>query len=143
LTRKQFLNALLKANKRLNTAYLLKESLGQNWDYTSEAWARRFFEGNWKASVKCQRLKSYVKFAELIDWHRDGIAAHCQPENTISLGFVEDLNTKIRVVQRRAYRTRDEEYLRLKILTCILPDIQEQYCRFFTHSVWGRALQFV
>lgn len=52
------LKALLAANKRLNTAYLLKESFGQLWDYRSEAWARRFFE-NWKASLKWQRLKPY------------------------------------------------------------------------------------
>ena len=37
---------LLAANKRLNTAYLLKESFGQLWDYEREGWARRFFE-NW------------------------------------------------------------------------------------------------
>lgn len=30
---------LLAANKRLNTAYLLKERFGQLWDYRSEAWA--------------------------------------------------------------------------------------------------------
>jgi hypothetical protein len=28
---------------------------------------------------------------------------------------------KIRVIQRRAYGLRDEEYLRLKVLTCMLP----------------------
>ena len=35
----------------------------------------------------------------------------------MALGFVEGLNNKIRVIQRRAYGLRDEEYLRLKILT--------------------------
>ncbi|MGH8200982.1 MAG: ISL3 family transposase [Steroidobacteraceae bacterium] len=38
------LKLLLAANKRLNTAYLLKESFAQLWDYNSEAWARKFFE---------------------------------------------------------------------------------------------------
>ena len=52
---------------------------------------------------------------------RDGIAAYCKPENKVSLGFVEGLNNKIRVIQRRAYGLRDEEYLRLKILICMLP----------------------
>jgi transposase len=33
---------------------------------------------------------------------------------------VEGLNNKIRVIQRRAYGLRDEEYLRLKVLTCML-----------------------
>jgi transposase len=55
--------------------------------------------------------------------HWDGIAAYCQLENKVSLGFVEGLNNKIRVLQRRAYGLRDEEYLRLKVLTCMLGEI--------------------
>ena len=114
------LKTLLAANKRLNTAYLLKESFGQLWDYEREGWARRFFE-NWRASLKWQRLEPYQKFAEMIDRHWDGIAAYCRPENKVSHGFVEGLNNKIRVIQRRAFGLRDEEYLRLKVLTCMLP----------------------
>ena len=117
---KRSLALLLAANKRLNTAYLLKESFGQLWDYNREAWARKFFD-NWRASLKWQRLKPYEKFAEMIERHWDGIAAYCKPENKVSLGFVEGLNNKIRVFQRRAYGLRDEEYLRLKVLTCMLP----------------------
>jgi transposase len=117
---RQTLRTLLTANKRLNTAYLLKESFGQLWDYQREGWARKFFE-NWRASLKWQRLKPYEQFAEMIDRHWDGIAAYCKPENKVSLGFVEGLNNKIRVIQRRAYGLRDQEYLRLKILTCMLP----------------------
>ena len=117
---KKALKILLAANKRLNTAYVLKESFGQLWGYEREGWARRFFE-NWRASLKWQRLTPYEKFAEMIDRHWDGIAAYCRLENKVSLGFVEGLNNKIRVIQRRAYGLRDEEYLRLKILTCMLP----------------------
>lgn len=116
------LKKLLGANRRLNTAYLLKESFGQLWDYEREGWARKFFE-NWKASLKWQRLKPYAKFAAMIERHWDGIAAYCRPENKVSLGFVEGLNNKIRVIQRRAYGIRDEEYLRLKVLTCMLPEL--------------------
>jgi transposase len=50
------LKQLLAANKRLNKAYLLKESFGQLWDYRREGWARRFFD-NWKTALKWQRLK--------------------------------------------------------------------------------------
>ena len=49
------------------------------------------------------------------------LAAYCRPENKVSLGFVARLNNKIRVIQRRAYGLRDEDYLRLKVLTCTLP----------------------
>jgi transposase len=116
------LKILLKANRRLNSAYLLKESFGQLWDYRTEKGARRFFD-NWCDALKWQRLGPYQKFAVMIERHWDGIAAYCRPENKVALGFVEGLNTKIRVIQRRAYGLRDEEYLRLKVLTCMLPPI--------------------
>jgi transposase len=121
-TARKNLKLLLAANKRLNTAYVLKESFGQLWDYNREAWARKFFE-NWRGSLKWQRLKPYEKFADMIERHWDGIAAYCQPENKVALGFVEGLNNKIRVLQRRAYGLRDAEYLRLKVLTCMLPQL--------------------
>ena len=119
---KRSLALLLAANKRLNTAYLLKEAFGQLWDYQREGWARRFFD-NWRASLKWQRLQPYERFADMIERHWDGIAAYCKPENKVSLGFVEGLNNKIRVFQRRAYGLKDEEYLRLKVLSCMLPPI--------------------
>ena len=122
LERRKALNKLLAANKRLHTASLLKESFSQLWEYQSEGWARRFFE-NWKAALKWQRLKPFEEFAELIERHWDGIAAYAMAENKVSLGFVEGLNNKIRVIQRRAYGLRDEEYLRLKVLTCMLKPI--------------------
>ena len=116
------LRTLLKANKRLNVAYLLKESFCQLWEYQKEGWARKFFD-NWRSSLKWQRLRPYEEFARMIESHWDGIAAFIQSEEKVSLGFVEGLNNKIRVLQRRAYGLRDEEYLRLKVLTCMLPAI--------------------
>lgn len=59
----------------------------------------------------------------MIDRHWDGIAADCRPENRVSLDFVEGLNNKIRVFQRRGYGLRDQEYLRLKVLTCMLDSL--------------------
>ena len=56
--------------------------------------------------------------------HKNGMrmlqhmASKLRKEDTI-----EGLNNKIRVIQRRAYGLRDEEYLRLKILTCMLKEI--------------------
>ncbi len=91
---RQALKKLLAANKRLHTAYLLKESFGQLWEYQTAGWARRFFE-NWKASLKWQRLKPFEDFAAMIERHWDGIAAYAKPENKVSLGFVEGLNNKI------------------------------------------------
>jgi len=56
-----------------------------------------------------------------LDRHWEGVAAYGRPENKVALGFVEGLNNKSRVLQRRAYGLRDEEYLRLEILTYMLP----------------------
>ena len=51
------------------------------------------------------------------------IASLCRAENKVSLGFAEGLNNKARVIQHHAYGLSDEEYLKLKILTCMLPDL--------------------
>ena len=37
--------------------------------------------------------------------------------------LVEGVNNKIRVLQRRAYGYRDEEYLKLKIVAAFLPPL--------------------
>lgn len=75
--------------------------------------------------VDCRRCGGVKRerFAALIERHWDGITAYCRPENQVALGFVEGLNNKIRVIQRRCYGLRDEDYLHLKILTCTLPPL--------------------
>ncbi|MFN7781323.1 MAG: transposase [Lysobacterales bacterium] len=61
----------------------------------------------------------------LIERHWDGIAAYCQPTHKVSLGLVEGLNNKIRVIQRSAYGYRDEAYLKLKIIDGFLPALPD------------------
>ena len=56
-----------------------------------------------RRSLRWQRLKPFEKFAALIERHWEGITAYCQPENKVALGFVEGLNNKIGVMQRRCY----------------------------------------
>jgi len=113
------LRKLLRANTRVATASLLKEEFGQLWAYRREGVARQFFT-RWHEQLTWQRFRPVEKFAALIERHGAGIAADCHPRNKVTLGFVEGLNSKIRVIQRRAYGYRDEDYLRLKILTAFL-----------------------
>ena len=68
------LKKLLAANKRLNTAYLLKESFDRLWTYKSETWMRKFFD-NWRNSLTWQRLKPYEKSAALVERNWEGLAA--------------------------------------------------------------------
>ncbi len=115
------LRMLLKANKRLHKAYLLKESFGQLWTYNNPVWARKFFE-HWKSQLRWQRLEPLEKFAAMIERHWDGIISYCHPGNKVSLGFMEGLNNKIRVIQRRAYGIKDQEYLMLKVITSFIKE---------------------
>lgn len=115
------LHLLLKANRRLNKAYLLKESFGQLWEYNHPTWARKFFD-NWKNQLRWSRLKPFQDFIDLVERHWEGIISYCRPDHKVSLGFMEGLNNKIRVIQRRAYGIRDKEYFRLKVLTSFIPE---------------------
>jgi len=65
----------------------------------------------------------------MIDRRWDGIAAYCNPDNKVSLGLVEGLNNKIKVLQRRAYGYRDEDYLKLKIIAAFLPPLPRNATR--------------
>ena len=49
------MKALFRANRRLNKAYLLKESFGQLWDYTAPVGTAVL--QNWRAGLRWQRLK--------------------------------------------------------------------------------------
>lgn len=118
---RESLKVLLSANKRLNKAYVLKESFGQLWDYDDPEEARQFFN-NWKSQLRWSRLKPYHDFADLIERHWHGVASYCLPENKVSLGFMEGLINKIRVIQRRSFGIRDLEYLKLKIITSFIKD---------------------
>ena len=115
------LKLLLKANKRLNKAYILKESFGQLWDYDDPIKARQFFD-NWKSQLRWSRLKPYKDFVDLIERHWNGIVSYCHPNHKVSLGFMEGLNNKVRVIQRRSYGIRNLEYLKLKIITSFIKD---------------------
>jgi len=121
LAGKRALRLLLKANRRLHKAYLLKETFGQLWSYNNPVWARKFFD-RWQEQLRWSRLAPFEKFAALVEKHWAGIVSYCRPEHKVSLGFMEGLNTKIRLIQHRAYGIKDLEYLRLKVLTSFIPD---------------------
>ena len=116
------LKKLLAANKRLNTAYLLKESFGQLWGYRARrlgAALLRELEGG--AEVAAPQALREVRRDDRAALGRDRGLLPAREQGLP--GFVEGLNNKIRVIQRRAYGLRDEEYLRLKVLTCMLPKL--------------------
>jgi hypothetical protein len=48
--------------------------------------------------------------------------------DTVPLGFVEALGSKIRVLRRRASGLRDEEYRRVEVLTLVLLPLSSPSC---------------
>jgi transposase len=121
-TGKQELAQTLKANKRLYTAYVLKEDFDRLWSYKSPTWMLKFWE-SWKNSLKWKRLKPFQKVVRMVDAHWEGIVSWCKEENHVPLGFVEGLNSRIRKIQAQGYGYKDIDHLDLKILTCMLPEV--------------------
>lgn len=75
------------------------------------------------SGLKWLRLEPYRECAAVVERHRDGIAACCDPASNVSLSLFDGPNNKVRVLQRRVCRLRDRECLRAKVLTCTLPQI--------------------
>jgi len=86
------LKELLDANKRLLSAYVLRDGLKKLWDYSSAAKARRWFEGWYKRAIR-SRIEPLKAFAQALLGRIDGVIAHChqlmglETTNTSSISF--------------------------------------------------------
>jgi transposase len=106
------LSKALSANESLMKAYYLKEELRRLWEQASLEEAEQALEA-WLEIAKGSRVERLKKFAQTLEEHREGILNYHR--SPISTGPLEGTNTKIRVLQRRAYGFRDKEYLKLRI----------------------------
>jgi len=106
------LEAALQANRPLMIAYYLKEELHRIWEQTNRQEGEAVFE-KWLEAAESSEVKMLSKFAQTLRNHREGILNYY--DHRITTGALEGTNTKIRVMQRKAYGFRDEEYLKLKI----------------------------
>ncbi|MGP0069082.1 MAG: transposase [Isosphaeraceae bacterium] len=73
-------------------------------------------------------LTGAVLSLALLAWKRATPASRAAYSDLLICGVLmwgqaSGINNKIRVIQRRAYGLRDEEYLRFRILACMLPEI--------------------
>jgi transposase len=101
LTRRQHakLAAVQQTNQRLYRAYLLKEQLRQIYRVPAEH-AIALLDAWLKWARRC-RLTPFVKLARTITEQRPGIEAAIEHE--LSNARVEAINTKIRLITRRAF----------------------------------------
>jgi transposase len=102
----------LSMNAPLMKAYYMKEDLRQIWTQGSKEEAERAMD-NWLRMAEESGLGMLKRFASTLRDHREGILNYY--ESQITTGPLEGTNAKIRVLQRRAYGYRDQEYLKLRI----------------------------
>lgn len=82
------------------------------WDYTSEAWARKFYK-RWYFWATHSRLPEVVKVATMIHSHLDNIMSFFR--HRITNAIAEGLNSKIATIQKRAYGYRNLDNLMIAI----------------------------
>jgi len=101
------LASIAKTNKTLYRAYLLKEQLRQVFHLPVDE-ALLLLDEWLKWARRC-RIKPFVKLAKSITSHRERIAASLRL--SLSNGLVESMNTKIRLITRRAFGFHSPEAL--------------------------------
>lgn len=107
------LENILATNKDLFTAYYLKEDVSQIWMQPSKTEAGKQLE-YWCQRAHESKLRPFVKVANTLLGKRTGILAwyDCKVTNAM----VEGINNKIKVLKRKAYGYRDDEYFDLLLL---------------------------
>ena len=73
----------------------------------------RAVSDRWLLAAESSGVGMLARFSKTLRSHRVGILNYY--EHRITTGALEGTNAKIRVMQRKAYGFRDEEYLKLKI----------------------------
>jgi transposase len=89
-----------RTNRPLYRAYLLKETLAKALDYLQPKRARDLLL-DWSGWAARSRLPPFARAARTVRRHLDGILAYIR--HRLTNAVVEGLNTRLRMVARRAY----------------------------------------
>jgi len=106
------LDEALRLNQPLATAYYMREDLRRVWEQSDRSAAQRVLD-DWIRRAEGSGIRILIRFAHTLAAHRSGILNYYRYR--ISTGPLEGTNTKIRVLQRKAYGFRDTEFFKLKI----------------------------
>jgi transposase len=122
---------LLRYNLKAVRSYLLKEEFQRFWEYFSPYWAGRFLE-KWCTKVMRSRIEPMKEIARTLRSHRGLIMNWFKARNVISLGAVEGLNNKVKVVTRKSYGFEHAEVLEIALYHTLgkLPerDLTHRFC---------------
>jgi transposase len=102
----------LSLNEPLMKAYYMKEDLRRIWSQGNKEEAEKAMD-NWLRMAEESGIEKLKGFASTLQEHREGILNYYGSK--ITTGPLEGTNTKIGVLQRRAYGFRYQEYLKLRI----------------------------
>jgi len=108
----QALDAALRFNQPLFTAYYLREEWGLLWGQPTAEAMERFLE-DWCRRAAASGIGLFQSLAQTLLGHRSGILnwmAH-----PIHSGRMEGINNTIRTLTRRAYGYRNESFFVLKL----------------------------
>ena len=105
---------LLRYNLKAVRSYLLKEDFQKFWEYQSSYWAGRFLE-KWCTKVMRSRIEPMKDVVRTLRAHKELIMNWFKARNEISLGAVEGLNNKAKVVTRKSYGFRYAEVLEIAL----------------------------
>jgi transposase len=108
------LRGLLRINLRTTRAYLLKEDFYHFWDYVSPTWAGKFLD-QWCAIVQSSGIAPMKAKAKMLLAHRDLILNYFRAKKQFSSGVVEGLNTKVKLVTRKAFGFRKFDTIKIAL----------------------------
>jgi transposase len=116
LTKKQTgrLRGLLRLNLRTARAYILKEDFNHFWTYVSPIWAGRFLD-RWCDMATRSGIAPMKAKAQMLQSHRDLILNYFRAKKEYSSGIVEGLNTKVKLVTRKAFGYRVFDTVRIAL----------------------------
>lgn len=106
------LKEALRLNEPLATAYYMKEDLRRIWGQPDKKTAGRLLD-IWIRRAENSGIRMLIRFSHTLAGYRNQILNYY--DYRISTGPLEGTNTKIRVLQRKAYGFRDTEFFKLKI----------------------------
>lgn len=122
---------LLRSNLRSVRAYLLKEDLQRFWSYVSPYWAGVFLD-RWCTRVMRSRIEPMKKVAGMLRSHRELILNWFRARGQLSVGAVEGLNGKARVITKRAYGFRTYRAVEVALYHSLgrlpEPDFTHRFC---------------
>jgi len=110
---RQRLDAALKLNKPLATAYYMKEELRDIWLQPDKNSAETALD-EWVKKAAVSGVNMLIKFSKTVASHRSGILAYFDFDG-LSTGPLEGTNNKIKTLHKMAYGFRDIEFFKRRI----------------------------